>query len=99
MEDVRQNYIGGTWVPASASAPNVNPSNLKDVIAYYARGRPAEAEAAVAAAKAAFAAYSRSTPQERYDGLKKISGDKLRSNARPTVRSSRPGSAALRPRG
>ena len=77
MEDVRQNYIGGTWVPAVASAPNVNPSNLKDVIAHYARGRPAEAEAAVAAAKAAFAAYSRSTPQERYDALKKISDEIL----------------------
>ena len=77
MEDVRQNYIGGTWVPAAASAPNVNPSNLKDVIAHYARARPAEAEAAVAAAKAAFAAYSRSTPQERYDALKKISDEIL----------------------
>jgi hypothetical protein len=47
MENVQQNYIGGTWVPAGASAPNVNPSNLNDVIANYARARPAEAEAAV----------------------------------------------------
>src|SRR5215471_2400548 len=77
MEHVRQNYIDGTWVPAAAFAPNVNPSNLKDVIANYARARSAEAEAAVAAAKAAFPAYSRSTPQERYDALKKIADEIL----------------------
>src|SRR6516225_3306133 len=77
MENVQQNYIGGTWVPAGAASPNVNPSSSKDVIAHYARARPAEAEAAVAAAKAAFAAYSRSTPQERYDALKKISDEIL----------------------
>ena len=37
MESVQQNYIGGTWVPAGATAPNVNPSNLNDVVANYAR--------------------------------------------------------------
>jgi len=77
MENVQQNYIGGTWVPAGAAAPNVNPSNTNDVIANYARARSAEVEAAVAAAKAAFPAYSRSTPQERYEALKKISDEIL----------------------
>ena len=77
MESAQQNYIGGTWVPAGATAPNVNPSNVKDVIANYARAQPAEAEAAIAAAKAAFPAYSRSTPQERYEALKKISDEIL----------------------
>src|SRR6202795_2485889 len=77
MESVQQNYIGGTWVPAGATAPNVNPSNLNDVIANYARAQPAETEAAIAAAKAVFPAYSRSTPQERYEALKKISDEIL----------------------
>ena len=77
MENVQQNYIGGTWVPAKAVAPNVNPSNLNDVIADYARARPAEVEAAIAAARASFPAYSHSTPQERYDALKKISDEIL----------------------
>jgi alpha-ketoglutaric semialdehyde dehydrogenase len=75
MENAQQNYIGGTWVPAGATAPNVNPSNRNDVIANYARALPAETEAAIAAAKAAFPAYSRSTPQERYEALKKISDE------------------------
>ena len=77
MESAQQNFIGGTWVPAGATAPNVNPSNLNDVIANYARAQPAEAEAAITAAKAAFPAYSRSTPQERYEALKKISDEIL----------------------
>src|SRR5262245_40734579 len=77
MESVQQNYIGGAWVPAGATAPNVNPSNMNDVIANYARAQPAEAEAAIAAAKAAFPAYSRATPQERYEALKKISDEIL----------------------
>jgi acyl-CoA reductase-like NAD-dependent aldehyde dehydrogenase len=75
MENVQQNYIGGTWVSAGTTARNVNPSNLNDAIGNCARARPAEAEAAVAAAKAAFPAYSRSTPQERYEALKKISDE------------------------
>src|SRR5436190_2027630 len=41
MESAQQNYIGGSWVPAAATAPNVNPSNTKDVIANYARAQPA----------------------------------------------------------
>jgi len=77
MESVQQNYIGGTWVPAGATAPNVNPSNLNDVVANYARAQPAEAEAAIAAAKAAFSGYSRSTPQDRYEALKKVSDEIL----------------------
>ena len=77
MESAQRNYIGGTWRPAGATAPNVNPSNLNDVVANYARAQPAEAEAAIAAAKAAFSAYSRSTPQERYEALKKVSDEIL----------------------
>jgi acyl-CoA reductase-like NAD-dependent aldehyde dehydrogenase len=73
MQGVQQNYIGGSWVAGAAAAPNVNPSNVKDVIAEYARAQPKDAEAAIAAAKAAFPAWSRSTPQERYEALNKIS--------------------------
>src|SRR5438093_6957535 len=77
MGVVQQNFIGGSWVPAATAAPNINPSNLKDVIADYARAQPADAEAAIAAAKAAFPAYARTTPQERYEALKKISDEIL----------------------
>src|SRR5258705_2700099 len=77
MHGTQQNYIGGTWVPAVAAAPNVNPSNLNDVIADYARAEPVEIATAVAVGTAAFAAYSRWTPQERFEALKRISDEIL----------------------
>jgi aldehyde dehydrogenase (NAD+) len=72
---VHQNFIAGEWVAAASAAPNVSPSDLSDVIGDYARATRADAEAAIAAAKAAFPAYARTTPQERADALKKISDE------------------------
>ena len=74
---VHQNFIAGNWIPAGTAAPNINPSNTKDVVGDYARASRAQAEDAIKAAKAASAAYARSTPQERYDALKKISDEIL----------------------
>ncbi len=74
---IHQNFIGGNWSKASAGAPDVNPSNTKDVVGEYARASKAEAEAAIKAAKAAFPAWSLATPQVRYDALKKISDEIL----------------------
>jgi acyl-CoA reductase-like NAD-dependent aldehyde dehydrogenase len=74
---VHQNFIAGNWTPAGTAAPNINPSNTKDVVGDYARASRAQAEDAIKAAKAASAAYGRATPQERYDALKKISDEIL----------------------
>ena len=74
---VHQNFISGNWIPAGTAAPNINPSNTKDVVGDYARASRAQAEDAIKAAKAASAAYARATPQERYDALKKISDEIL----------------------
>jgi alpha-ketoglutaric semialdehyde dehydrogenase len=71
-----RNFIAGEWVAASDAAPDINPSNLADVIGEFPRATKADADKAIAAAKAAFPAWSRSTPQERHDALKKI-GDEL----------------------
>src|SRR6202011_4370528 len=51
----------------------VNPSDTNDVIGEYARADTAQTVAAIAAAKAAFPAWSRSTPQARFDALNQIS--------------------------
>ena len=72
---VHQNFIAGEWTKAANAGPNINPSDLKDVIGDYARATRADAEAAIAAAKAAFPGYGRSNPQERYEALMKISND------------------------
>jgi alpha-ketoglutaric semialdehyde dehydrogenase len=71
-----RNYIGGEWVAASDASRNVNPSNTADVVGEFARASAAEAQRAIAAAKAAFPAWSRSTPQQRHDILK-AAGDEI----------------------
>jgi alpha-ketoglutaric semialdehyde dehydrogenase len=69
MADRHDNLIDGKWVKGSEYAPNVNPSDLSDVVGEYARASAADAEAAIAAAKQAFQGWSRATPQQRFDVL------------------------------
>ena len=71
-----KNYIAGEWVGARDSSPSINPSNTDDVIGLYPRASAADAEHAIAAAKAAFPAWSRSGVQERHDILKRV-GDEI----------------------
>ncbi len=70
-----KNFIAGEWAAASDMAPDVNPSNTRDVLGEFPRGSRPDAERAIAAAKAAFPKWSRSTPQERHDALKKIADE------------------------
>jgi len=77
MSDIFKNLIDGAWVEGASASPNVNPSNTGDVVGTYARASRAQADEAVAAAKAAFPAWSRTTPQERYEILKKASDEVL----------------------
>ena len=53
------------------AADNINPSNLSDVVGSYARASAADTEAAIAAAKAAFPAWSRSGILQRWEILSK----------------------------
>jgi aldehyde dehydrogenase (NAD+) len=68
-----KNFIGGEWVEAANYAPDLNPSNTGDVVGEFPRAGRADAERAIAAAKAAFPAWSRTTPQVRHDALMKVS--------------------------
>ncbi|MGJ5182007.1 aldehyde dehydrogenase family protein [Bradyrhizobium oligotrophicum] len=77
MNAILKNFIAGEWVDGSGVTRNINPSNTNDVVGEYAKADRAQTETAVAAAKAAFPAWSRSTPQERYDALNKISAEIL----------------------
>jgi aldehyde dehydrogenase (NAD+) len=72
-----KNMIGGEWVDGQGATTNINPSNTADLIGDYARATRAQANDAIAAAKAAFPAWSRSTPQERYEILKKVADEIL----------------------
>src|SRR5215468_12636151 len=73
MTVLQKNFIGGEWIDGSGITRNINPSNTGDVVGEYAKADKAQTEQAIAAAKAAFPAWSRSTPQERYDALNRIS--------------------------
>jgi alpha-ketoglutaric semialdehyde dehydrogenase len=63
------NLIDGRPVDSTDRVPDVNPSNVTDIVGEFARGTAKDVEVAIAAAKAAFPKWSHSTPQERFDIL------------------------------
>jgi aldehyde dehydrogenase (NAD+) len=77
MSDLNKNYIAGEWVEGEGVSRDVNPSDTNDVVGLYAHASAAQVETAVAAARAAFPAWSRTTPQERHDILLRASSEIL----------------------
>jgi aldehyde dehydrogenase (NAD+) len=71
------NLINGEWRAAASYSPNVNPSNLGDVLGQYAQGDAAQLAAAGAAATAAFPAWSTGGIQARSEALDKIGNEIL----------------------
>ena len=74
MPDLHKNLVDGAWVDGDA-APNVNPSDLSDTVGLYARASADQTLAAIAAARAAFPAWSRSTPLERHAILRRAADE------------------------
>ncbi|CAM3709265.1 aldehyde dehydrogenase family protein [Polaromonas hydrogenivorans] len=72
MTQKHDNLIGGQWLAGSNYTPNINPSNLGDVIGEYTQASAEQLDAAVQAARAAFPAWSVSGIQARADALDKI---------------------------
>ncbi|MEP0202030.1 MAG: aldehyde dehydrogenase family protein [Halioglobus sp.] len=70
MREYKQFYINGQWV--DPTTPNdfdvINPAN-EEVCAHISMGSEADVDKAVAAAKAAFSSYGRTTRQERMELL------------------------------
>jgi alpha-ketoglutaric semialdehyde dehydrogenase len=77
MSELNKNYIAGEWVEGEGVSRDINPSDTHDVVGLYAHASAAQVESAVAAAKAAFPAWSRTTPQERHDILSRASTEIL----------------------
>jgi alpha-ketoglutaric semialdehyde dehydrogenase len=63
------NLIEGRPVDAGERQPDINPSNISDVLGEAAWGSAADVEAAVAAARKAFPAWSQTNPQRRFEIL------------------------------
>src|SRR5690606_23704183 len=74
---MRHNYIDGQWVEGRGLRPNINPSNIADVIDEYAQADAAQTQQAVAAARAAFPAWSCSNVQARAEALDRIGSELL----------------------
>jgi len=73
---LHQNLIAGEWTGADPVA-NINPSDTNEVVGEYARGTAQDMKDAIAAAKTAFPAWSRSGILERHAILKKTSDEIL----------------------
>ncbi|MEK0084815.1 aldehyde dehydrogenase family protein [Benzoatithermus flavus] len=69
---LHKNFIAGSWVEGSSTTRNINPSNTDDVIGEYTQADRAQAEQAIAAAKAAFPAWRKSGIQQRAEILDRI---------------------------
>jgi acyl-CoA reductase-like NAD-dependent aldehyde dehydrogenase len=63
------NLIDGRPIDSTDRLPDVNPSNLHDIVGEFARGTAADVALAISAARSAFPKWSRTTPQERFDVL------------------------------
>ena len=66
------NYIDGQWVDGASVSRNVNPSNLDDVVGEFAQADAEQTQRAISAARKAFAQWSLSTPQQRFDLLDQV---------------------------
>ncbi len=75
MDDLHRNYIDGDWVDGEAVA-DINPSDTDEIVGHYARASAEDAKRAIAAAREAFPAWSRSGIQQRHDILK-AAGDEI----------------------
>ena len=64
-----KNFVGGAWLETSASTPNVNPSDISDILGHAARGGRDELDRAIDAAHQAAPGWAASTPQQRFDVL------------------------------
>lgn len=62
-----RNFVGGAWQESSSAgtSPNLNPADTRDVLGLTPRSTAAEAQEAVAAARAAFPAWRDTPPPKR----------------------------------
>ncbi|MGH8459578.1 MAG: aldehyde dehydrogenase family protein, partial [Nevskiales bacterium] len=77
MTTMHNNFINGEWVAGTSYSPNLNPSNLSEVIGLYTQGDASHLDAAVQAAQAALPAWSISGIQARAEALDQIGSEIL----------------------
>jgi acyl-CoA reductase-like NAD-dependent aldehyde dehydrogenase len=78
---IHANLIAGEWQPSGEATRNINPSDTHDLIGEYAQGTAGEVKNAIAAARQAFPAWARSSPQQRADLLDQVGSEILARRA------------------
>jgi acyl-CoA reductase-like NAD-dependent aldehyde dehydrogenase len=76
-----KNLIAGEWIAGARVSRNINPSNTTDLVGEYAQADAVQTRDAIAAAQAAFPAWSLSTPQQRFDILDAVGSEILARRA------------------
>jgi aldehyde dehydrogenase (NAD+) len=74
---VKNNFINGEFVAGSGAKPNINPSDVSDVVDYYAQADKPQTVAAIEAARRAFPAWATGNVQQRADSLERIGNEIL----------------------
>lgn len=74
---LHKNHIGGEWVDGFKANLNINPSDTNDVVGEYASASAEDVNRAAEAASAAFRAWSRTSPEKRFDILDTIGTELL----------------------
>ena len=69
MSTTYPNLINGQSIDSTDRTPDINPSNLTDVVGEFAAASLKDLERAIDSAKTALKKWSQSTPQERFDLL------------------------------
>lgn len=72
MTDIYGQLINGEWDNSGAQAPNINPSDISDVIGHVASATPAQVHEAIAAARAAQPAWEAVKLEEKKNILHAI---------------------------
>jgi aldehyde dehydrogenase (NAD+) len=65
----------------TSASPDINPSDMSDIVDEFAQADSVQTDLAVAAARAAFPAWALSTPQQRFDVLDAIGSEILARKA------------------
>jgi aldehyde dehydrogenase (NAD+) len=69
MSTTYPNLIDGQSIDSADCVPDINPSNVKDVVGEFATASSSDLDRAIASARSALRKWSQSTPQERFDVL------------------------------
>jgi len=67
-----RNLIGGEWVTGEHAVPDINPSDVSDIVGEFEHATEAQVRDAIAAARAAFPAWAALGIQQRADLLDKV---------------------------